>query len=104
MSCYDATSSPAGVHASAAQSLVPLQIAASTVSVNHKKGGSVTYRVSDVGDAVAGATVTVDGKKGKTNNKGQITIRFPKGSKTGTFKVAVTMADHLGTSTSLRIT
>jgi hypothetical protein len=72
--------------------------------VNHKKGGSATYRVSDVGDAVAGATVTVDGKKGKTNSKGQVSFRFPKGSKTGTFRVAATAADYLGTSTFLRVT
>jgi hypothetical protein len=104
MSCTDFTSSPAGVHASATQSLVPLQIAASTVAVNHKKGGSVTYRVSDVGDAVAGATVTVAGRKGKTDNKGQVTFRFPKGSKTGTFKVVATMTDYLGASTFLRTT
>jgi hypothetical protein len=103
MSCYDYISAHGAVHASATQSLVPLQVAATTVSVNRKQGGSVTYRVSDVGDAVVGATVTVDGKKGTTNKKGQITFHFPKGSRTGSFKVIATMANYLGASTSLQI-
>jgi hypothetical protein len=103
MSCYDGLSTPAAVHVSATQSLVPLQIAASTGAVNHKKGGSVTYRVSDVGDTVAGATVTVDGKKGKTDKKGRATFRFPKGAQPGSFKVVASMANYVNASTVFRI-
>jgi S-layer homology domain/IPT/TIG domain len=88
----------------AIQSLVPLQIAATTGTIDHKTGGHVTYRVSDVGDAVPGATVTVDGKTAITDAKGQVTFRFPQGSRTGRFKVVASMADYLNASTLLGIT
>jgi hypothetical protein len=87
----------------AIQSLVPLEIAASSRFVSHKKGGKVTYRVSDVGDAVQGATVTVDGKKGITDKKGQVTFQFPKGAKSGKFKVVASKGDYLNASTSLKV-
>ena len=89
--------------AMATQSLVPLQLAATTGTINHKKGGSVTYRVADVGDAVAGATVSVDGKKGTTDKKGQVAFHFGKGAKTGHFKVVASAANYLGASTTLKI-
>jgi hypothetical protein len=87
----------------ATQSLVPLQLAATTGTINHKRGGSVTYRVSDVGDAVAGATVTVDGKKGTTDKKGQFIFHFGKGVKIGHFKVVASAANYLRASTTLKI-
>jgi len=85
------------------QSLVPLQIAAGTGFISHKKGGKVTYRVSDVGDAVQRATVTVDGKKGTTDKKGQVMFQFPKGAKKGHFKVVASTANYLGASATLTI-
>lgn len=36
----------------------------------------MTYRVFNVGDSVQGATVTVDRKKGTTDQKGQVAFRF----------------------------
>lgn len=103
MSCYDNLAAHGANHVSATQSLVPLQISATTGSFNHKKGGSVTYRVSDVGDAVQGATVMVNGKKGTTGSNGQITFHFSKGSKPGSFRVVATMADYLSAATFLGI-
>jgi len=103
MSCYDNLAAHGADHASATQSIVPLQIAATTVSINRRVGGSVTYRVSDVGDAVPGATVTVDGRRGKTNQAGRVTFRFAKGSGTGSFKVVASMTNYLKASTVLRI-
>jgi len=104
MSCYDGLAAHGANHASATQSLVPLQISATTGSINRTKGGSVTYRVSDVGDAVPGATVRVGGKRAVTDNKGQVTFRFPKGSKAGVFRVKASMANYLNAATSLQIT
>ena len=63
----------------------------------------MTYRVADVGDAIVGATVTVDGKKGVTDKKAQVTFKFPKGAKTGSFRVVASIANYLSASTSLRI-
>lgn len=103
LTCTNFTA-PATIHISATQSLVPLQVSSNAASINHKKGGTVTFRVSDVGDPVQGARVTANGKKGTTNAKGQVTFRFPRGSRTGSFKVVASKTDYLNASTSLRIT
>jgi hypothetical protein len=63
----------------------------------------VSYRVTDVGDAVPGATVKVDGKKGRTDNKGHVSFSFPKGARAGSFKVSASKAGYLKASTSLGI-
>ncbi len=49
-------------YARTTQSIAGLSLGASISSINHKKGGSVTYRVTDAGDPVAGATVSVHGR------------------------------------------
>ena len=90
-------------HVYATQSLVPLQLTASTGAINHQRGGSVTFRVSDVGDAVAGATVKVGTKSATTNKKGLVTFRFPKGAKTGSLKVVANAPNYLPAATSLQI-
>jgi hypothetical protein len=69
--------------AMATQSLAPLQLAETTNFIKMKKGGSVTFRVSDVGDAVQGAVVSGDNRKGVTDKKGQVTFHFPKGARAG---------------------
>jgi hypothetical protein len=56
-----------------------------------------------VGDAVVGAAVTVDGKKGSTDKKGQVTFQFPKGARTGSFRAVTFMNNYLNASTTLRI-
>jgi hypothetical protein len=97
--CYDFNNGK--TLARATQSLTGLSLAASTPSISHKKGGSVTYRVSDAGDSVAGATVKVDGKTGTTNQKGQITFKFQKGVKVGRFRVTATLANYYAAAVSL---
>lgn len=104
ISCFDFSSAHGAVHVSETQSLVPLRLATTTPSVSHKKNGTVAYRVSDVGDAVQGANVSVDGKKGTTDKKGQVTFHFAKGSKPGYFKVVAWTGGYLSASSHLRIT
>lgn len=104
MSCYDGLAAHGANHASATQSIVPLQLSATTLSINHKSGGSVTYRVSDVGDPVQGATVSVAGTRGTTNAQGQFTFHVAKGSRPGYFRVRASMANYISASTSLQIT
>jgi hypothetical protein len=92
------------IHAVATQSLTALHLAASTSSLSGEKGGSISYVITDAGDPVQGAGVTVDSHQGKTNKSGRITYTFPKGSKTGTFPVKVTKANYFGASGTLHIT
>jgi hypothetical protein len=91
----------------ATQSLVPLQLAENAVgSIKRKNGESVTIRISDVGDAVEGATVHLYGKNAPqprvTDKKGQVTFHFPKGSAATGFEVVASMRGYLNASTSFR--
>lgn len=101
MTCYDYTGS--GTHASATQSLVPLQIGASTTAINVKTGGRVTYRVSDVGDPVKGSRVVVGGMQGRTNARGQVTFRVKAGAHAGTLLVVARKPNYLSAATVLHI-
>lgn len=61
----------------------PLSLTASPTNVMAENGGSITFTVSDVGDPVEGATITVEGKKLTTDTAGRATFSVPKGSKPG---------------------
>jgi len=91
------------INAQATQSLTGLHLAESTATVSHKTGGSVSYVITDAGDPVQGATVTVDGRKGKTSKLGRITFKFSKGSQIGKFKVSATIPNYFGASGTLHI-
>jgi hypothetical protein len=58
-------------------------------------GLNIKITVSDAGDPVAGATVTLDGKTAKTNSSGQVTIHLTGGIKTGKYTVTATAVDYL---------
>jgi Carboxypeptidase regulatory-like domain len=50
-------------------------------SVTHTKAGpKVSFSVRDAGDPVAGATITVGGKRSKTDSKGQASVALRPGS------------------------
>jgi hypothetical protein len=49
-------------------------------------GKAVTFTVTDVGDPVAGATVTFLGKNATTNSSGVATITVPTGTAAGSYK------------------
>jgi hypothetical protein len=70
-------------------SLTPV-VTAITNTVAHK----VKFFVSDAGDAVPGATVSVDGKNATTNALGTVTISFAKGTKPGTFPLTATAVNY----------
>lgn len=61
----------------------PLSLAASPAKMIAEDGGTVTFAVSDVGDPVEGATITVDGKNLTTDAEGKAAMTVPKGSKPG---------------------
>jgi hypothetical protein len=65
-----------------------------------KGGNVVSFRVTDAGDPVAGATVKVGGKTVRTNAKGQASLDLPKGS----YKAIASKAGYVSDSTSVKAT
>lgn len=90
-------------YARTTQSIAGLSLSASISSINHKKGGSVTYRVTDAGDPVAGATVSVDGRTAKTKSSGTVKFVFAKNARQGRFVVTATCANYFAATGGLRI-
>jgi hypothetical protein len=66
------------------QLLPKLALAGSPATV--APGKTVTFTVTDVGDPVAGATVTFLGKKATTNTSGVATVTVPTGTAAGSYK------------------
>jgi hypothetical protein len=54
-----------------------------TLTAKVKKNGKVTFKVTDAGDAVKGATVKAGGEKGKTGKKGTVTLKLDDGRHKG---------------------
>jgi hypothetical protein len=65
------------------QSLAGLSLSASASKFSHKQAKSITFTVTDAGQAVAGATVSCLGKKGKSSANGTVKLKFHKGSPAG---------------------
>jgi hypothetical protein len=57
-------------------------------------GKVVTFTVTDVGDPVAGATVTFLGKKATTNSSGVATITVPTGTAAGSYQATAAAAGY----------
>ena len=85
------------------QALVPVHVALSSSSLVNKTKTTLTVTLTDVGDAVAGAKVSVAGHTATTNSKGKATITFAKGAKTGTYTVSAGAFDYLGGSAKVTI-
>jgi hypothetical protein len=65
------------------QVLPALKLTVSAASFSHTKAVKLTFKVTDVGDAVPGVKVTFDGKSARTNAKGVAVIKLPKGVAVG---------------------
>jgi hypothetical protein len=78
----------------ATQLIVPLSFSPRDPTIVNKTATSVTFKVTDVGDPVAGAKVSVDGKSATTNSAGTAKISFPKGAKTGKYRIIVSAGDY----------
>ena len=85
------------------QSIVPLTIIPSARTLPNTATHSVSFRVTDVGDPVSGATVIVHGRTAKTNSAGAATFTFPKGSPVGTYPVTAVAANYINARTLLTI-
>jgi hypothetical protein len=85
----------------ARQVLARLSVKASPHSV--KRGHTFTVKVTDVGDAVKGATVHFDGLKKKTNKKGKARFKVPGSASLGKHSVTFTMSGYTAASTKITI-
>jgi hypothetical protein len=83
------------------QVMVPLSLTPSSPVIKNTQANNVTFKVTDVGDAVVGATVSVAGKTAKTGPSGNATFSFPKGMKAGTYAVTVTSPGYSAAHGSL---
>jgi hypothetical protein len=61
------------------QVLQRLTVSAAPRSFKAKKGAKVVVRVTDVGDPVAGAKVTLGGKQATTDAQGRATFKIGRG-------------------------
>jgi hypothetical protein len=91
-----------GVNEIIARQILPeLKVTASPHVV--KRGHTFTVKVTDVGDAVKGATVHFDGLKKKTNKKGKATFKVPGSASLGKASVKVKMSGYTAASTKITI-
>jgi hypothetical protein len=79
----------------------PLSLSASPKSYTAAHGAKVVFTVSDVGDPVAGAKISVSGKTLTTDDAGNAAMEFPKGTKAGAIRVTASKEDH--TNATLRL-
>ncbi|HXY45596.1 MAG TPA: hypothetical protein VEH29_15525 [Acidimicrobiales bacterium] len=76
------------------QSLTGLQLSPGSVSFHNTTTVKVVFTVTDAGDPVAGATVTVAGQSGTTDAGGAVTFAFPKGISPGKYAATAMDADY----------
>jgi hypothetical protein len=79
----------------------PLSLSASPTSFAALQGGKVVFTVSDVGDPVPRAKVSVAGKTLTTDSAGHASMEFPKGAKAGAIVVTASKEDY--TNAALRL-
>lgn len=84
--------------------LPPLQIGASKTSVSSTKRTTISFKVADVGDPVAGATVSFLGKVEKTTAHGVVQFTIPKGTRTGKREAVASRAGYTSARITIRVT
>jgi hypothetical protein len=72
----------------------PLSLSASPSRFVAAQGGKIVFTVSDVGDPVAGAKISVEGKTLTTDAQGRASMEFPKGAKAGSISATASMKDY----------
>ena len=84
------------------QVLPGLSLTASPKSISAAQGGSVTFQVSDAGDPVSGAVISVGGKSLTTDVQGRASYVVSKGAKPGSIVAKATKGEY--TAASARVT
>ena len=86
------------------QSLTALALSPGQKTIDNATANSVTFKVTDAGDPVAGALVSLAGHVAKTGASGAATIKFPKGAKPGKYTVTATATNYFSAGATLDIT
>ena len=81
----------------------PLQASVVPSTVEADKGGKVKFAVTDVGDPVAGATLTVGNQSLTTGPDGSAPYSVPAGAKPGTLTVKIQISGYQPTEITLEI-
>ena len=63
----------------------------------------VTFTVTDVGDPVAGATVTFLGGHATTNSSGVATFTVPTGTAAGSYKATASMTSYTSATFTVKV-
>jgi len=85
------------------QVLPGLSLTASPKTISNAQGGTVTFQVSDAGDPVPGAAISVTGKSLTTDAQGRASYVVAKGAKPGNITARVTKAEYSPASTRVAV-
>lgn len=86
------------------QVLAGLSLKAQPGKFSHTKATTVTFTVTDAGQAVSGSTVSCIGKKGTTGSTGKVKITYPKGTATGKHVCTASKSGYNPGKTTIRVT
>lgn len=88
------------------QTMVPVDVSPTSASFDNLKAHSVTFKVTDVGDPVPGATVAIPGKglKATTGPGGEATITFPAGMAAGHYTIIAAAPNYLPAHATVVVT
>jgi hypothetical protein len=86
------------------QVLAALKVTVSPAKFSHKTTTTLSFHVTDAGEAVAGATVTFLGHTAKTSSKGIAKIKIAKGQAAATRSATVRKALYASASIHVKIT
>ena len=85
------------------QILPGLSLSASPSSFSHSKPATVTFKVIDAGQGVAGAKVSCLGKTAMTAGTGEAKIKFGKGAATGKHKCTASKGGYAAGTTTVKV-
>jgi hypothetical protein len=97
-----ASSNPMGLFHT--QVLPGMSLKAKPNKFSHTKSTTVTFTVTDAGQAVKGASVSCIGKQGKTSSTGKLKISYPKGTATGKHVCTASKSGYNPGKTTIRVT
>jgi hypothetical protein len=88
------------------QAMAPLALHPTTSGFDNSKAHSVTFTVTDVGDPVPGATVSIVGKglSAVTGPGGEATLTFPAGMASGHYTVLAVGPNYLPSHATVAVT
>jgi hypothetical protein len=88
----------------ATEILPKLGLTGSPSSVSHTVSTTVTFKVTDVGDPVAGATITFLGKTATASSAGIAKFTVPKGTPTGNYAATASKGGYTSATFTIKVT